>query len=153
MEKSVPEKIIVVIGQRFGRGVVTEADGVRTDPTPSVRRGRRGARLLCDCGTPYVAGLAQLVSGQRLSCGCLRRELAAQRARQLTRVGHHGKIEPVDVPVFKRLLEDGLSYREIGRQYGVTGNTVKKAVTGETRFLRYRGTVTDDRDETQDAAT
>lgn len=68
-------------GERYGRGVVL-------DPEVRVRRsGRAGparcARLACDCGEIYTARIADLLAGKPpRSCGCYRRERAAELGRR-----------------------------------------------------------------------
>ncbi len=61
-------KLFVEVGQRFGRGVVI-------DPEVRLLAGshRRGARLICDCGTGYTSPIVALTRDQTKSCGCLRR--------------------------------------------------------------------------------
>jgi hypothetical protein len=76
-----PAALFVTLGQRFGRGVVTDTD-VRI-PRPG-RTGSRGARLLCDCGNEYVTPISNLHKGSTQSCGCLRRE------RQRAAITKHG---------------------------------------------------------------
>jgi hypothetical protein len=73
--------LAVQAGQRIGRGVVTDPV-IRTSPTPSMPSGRRGARLICDCGISYEASLIALTEYDGevnvLSCGCLGRERRLQ---------------------------------------------------------------------------
>jgi len=78
-------KLFVEVGQRIGRGVVTEIDLTISRKSGQVR----AARLICDDGNEYVAPIAALVgkrpeNQRRLSCGCLRRE------RQIAAVTKHG---------------------------------------------------------------
>jgi hypothetical protein len=65
-EGRAPEHVITP-GDRFGRGVVIGETRASS---------RRGARLLCDCGTVYEAQLSDLRRGHTTSCGCLQREMA-----------------------------------------------------------------------------
>lgn len=58
----------VTRGERFGRGVVLEPEIRVPQPNGTTRR---GARLICDCGTEYVTLIDRLVSGESCSCGCL----------------------------------------------------------------------------------
>jgi hypothetical protein len=76
----VPRKLLVEAGQRFGRGVVIDPE-ISTAPTPSTPKGRRGARLRCDCGNEYEASLVVLLAGDTQSCGCYQREQKAKAAR------------------------------------------------------------------------
>lgn len=62
---------IVTPGERFGRGVVLDADLRRRLPSGGLHR---MARLLCDCGTEYVTLINTLITGDSQSCGCLNRE-------------------------------------------------------------------------------
>jgi hypothetical protein len=59
-------RLTVETGQRFGRGVVVEAD-LRVDS-------RRYARLRCDCGREYESVIYALLNGATVSCGCRSRE-------------------------------------------------------------------------------
>lgn len=66
------------IGRRFGRLVV---EGVSRE-----RRGKRDmiiARCRCDCGTVKDVFWQALADGRVKSCGCLNRELTAERNRKL----------------------------------------------------------------------
>jgi hypothetical protein len=69
-------KLAVQAGQRFGRAVVVDPD-VRAG-----KRGERGARLRCDCGTEYEAVLSRLLGGGARSCGCLRAEVRRESGRK-----------------------------------------------------------------------
>lgn len=60
-------KTSIVIGQRFGRLVVTEERGVNNDS-------RKQWLCRCDCGVSRVVVGRQLLIGSTRSCGCLRRE-------------------------------------------------------------------------------
>lgn len=64
--------LFVEVGQRFGQGVVIEAE-IRV---PGRQQGNavtfRGVRLLCDCGNEYTTRLDSLSAGHSLSCGCRR---------------------------------------------------------------------------------
>ena len=65
-------RMAVEVGERFGRGVVTDAD-VRV-PGKGNPHGTRAARLRCDCGNEYTATLGNLLATKRTptgSCGCL----------------------------------------------------------------------------------
>jgi hypothetical protein len=70
-------KAFVVVGQRFGRGVVVRTE-VRTPPTSSAPSGLIAADLLCDCGTQYRASLRGLYDQKIKSCGCRGREIRAR---------------------------------------------------------------------------
>lgn len=67
-------RIIGIEGQTFGRWTVLERDGVNTF---------RQAMWLCrcSCGTTRTLTGGSLRGGQTQSCGCLSRELAANRLR------------------------------------------------------------------------
>jgi hypothetical protein len=78
-----PPRYILQIGQRFGRGTVTEPE-VRLSPIRTKPSGLRGARLLCDCGNEYAASIGNLVSGTTKSCGCLKQK-NGKRHRPLRR--------------------------------------------------------------------
>lgn len=64
-------KFADLTGQKFARLTVLERDGVMGGHTAWVCR--------CDCGNIKRVQSTHLISGQVRSCGCLRRELAAER--------------------------------------------------------------------------
>jgi hypothetical protein len=76
---------LVTVGQRIGRWVVV-------DPEVRVYGGRRGARVRCSCprGTEKEIALADLLSGNSKSCGCLRGEATSQRNREANPAITHG---------------------------------------------------------------
>lgn len=65
------------IGKRFGRLTVTEYAGTAKE------LGKTGTanywKCICDCGNETVVSQTELQSGGTRSCGCLQRELAAER--------------------------------------------------------------------------
>lgn len=60
-----------LIGQRFGKLTVVELDGIRNQNCYW--------RCKCDCGGEKVVLGAQLTSGKTRSCGCLLKEVTAER--------------------------------------------------------------------------
>ena len=79
-----PPKLFVTVGQRLGRGVVTDPE-VRVGIAPYAPRGFRGARLLCDCGNIYESQLSVLLRQveSTKSCGCLNAETASRRRMRM----------------------------------------------------------------------
>jgi hypothetical protein len=74
-----PRKRFVQAGQRFGRGIVTDPE-IRI-PRANGHGADRGARLRCDCGAEYATTIANLLKeGHTKSCGCWRRDQAAEWA-------------------------------------------------------------------------
>jgi len=71
---------VIVPGNRFGRGVVIAEIRVPDSRRPN---GRRGARLICDCGTVYEARLGDLTKKVQptRSCGCLCRDTAQEHGQ------------------------------------------------------------------------
>lgn len=69
------------IGSRFGR---LEVIGP-ADPSPA---GKKRWRCVCDCGQERIVSQSNLVTGNTTSCGCWKKETAAQNA-QITR--RHGE--------------------------------------------------------------
>lgn len=69
-------KPVDLTGQRFGRLTVVGRAETRPD--------RRGARweCACSCGGSRTVSADSLKRGQSQSCGCLRRELTAERNRE-----------------------------------------------------------------------
>lgn len=68
-----PKKTTIPPGSRFGRWTVLERD--HTEPS---NHGRHWV-CQCDCGVRRTVRSGRLFSGESLSCGCLARELIAQR--------------------------------------------------------------------------
>jgi hypothetical protein len=66
-------RLFVHIGQRFGDGVVIDAEVYV--PRPGSSRKDRCARLLCACGNEYTCPIPELVGSRRqiASCGCARK--------------------------------------------------------------------------------
>jgi hypothetical protein len=70
------------LGQRFGRWLVLDAERrMPPRPTRPTRPGDRAALVLCDCGVSRLVALWNLTAGRSKSCGCLDRELSAERMR------------------------------------------------------------------------
>jgi hypothetical protein len=120
----------VAAGQRFGRGTVTTPDAGR-DYHNAVQ-----VRLLCDCGTEYLALRARLWRGVVKSCGCLSRQnLAEGRSRGASH--HSAKLTEADVREIRRLYRSTAhlrhrdparwSYPRLAAKFGVHVNTVKRA--------------------------
>ncbi len=63
-----------ITDRKYGRLLVIER--VETDKHP-----KHQWRCRCDCGEETIAPAAALQSGRKASCGCLRRETAAQTAK------------------------------------------------------------------------
>jgi hypothetical protein len=86
-------------GQRFGRLVCLWPAEPKVilhyakDGTCTQKRFYRW-QCLCDCGNMHVAYENQLKAGTVRSCGCLRRELAAARLRE---IGKRNRKEGRDV--------------------------------------------------------
>ncbi len=68
-------------GRRIGRLLVVERAPPIVTYNPDRIRRRAAWRCLCDCGTEIVATACHLKIGHSRSCGCLNRELAADRKR------------------------------------------------------------------------
>jgi hypothetical protein len=68
-----------LIGQRFGRLTVQKR-------APNSACGRTMWVCRCGCGQEKIVDGAQLISGKTRSCGCLRKEIAKERATR------HGKV-------------------------------------------------------------
>lgn len=65
------------VGQTFGRLTV-----LREHAGPSIY-GYRKWECRCSCGADAVVSGHNLRAGNTRSCGCLRREVSAERARQM----------------------------------------------------------------------
>jgi hypothetical protein len=73
----------IPIGTRFNRLTVTGSKG-------SNRFGQSQCYVRCECGTEKVCGAQELWNGKTQSCGCLNRELVAERSRGANHWVHHG---------------------------------------------------------------
>jgi hypothetical protein len=125
------ERRPVTPGQRFGRGTVT---------TPDAGRDYRSAvlvRLLCECGTEYLAARYLLWRGTIKSCGCLSRQnLAEGRPRGGSCPA--AKLTEADVREMRRLYQSTRhlpqadparwSYPRLAAKFGVRVGAVKRAV-------------------------
>jgi len=60
-----------LLGMRFGRLVVLEADEIQKD-------GKKTWKCKCDCGNTISVRSDSLISGNTMSCGCLQKERAAK---------------------------------------------------------------------------
>lgn len=85
--------------QRFGRlKVISRA------PTPP--RGRNAFwTCICDCGNPTIGASANLLGGQKLSCGCWQRETAAERLRNTKYTLMHGMSRTPEHNAWTRMIE------------------------------------------------
>lgn len=108
-----PARVLsVTAGQRIGRGLVIDPE-IRTAFSRAVPKGRRGARLRCDCGNIYEAPLTAITS-QTLpsrsrrspvntrSCGCLHDENSTLQLR--LRNSTHGLVDHPLYWVWKAML-------------------------------------------------
>jgi hypothetical protein len=77
-------KFIDMTGQRFGRLLVVEKNGV-------AKSGHALWLCKCDCGNSYIISSNQLKNGTQ-SCGCLQRERAAESAKNRTHLSYHKKL-------------------------------------------------------------
>lgn len=69
----------VCVGQRFGKGVVIEPE-VRVNRSEAKPSGYRAARLVCDCGTKYLAPLSALFARRNRACpGCVAKDQGRSR--------------------------------------------------------------------------
>ena len=69
---------------KFGRLQPIELDHIRANPSGNRIR---YWRCICDCGTEVVVPHGSLRNGETKSCGCLRRELVAQKNAKHGRSG------------------------------------------------------------------
>lgn len=81
-KKNGANKIVDLVGKRFGKLVVLEFDHERKTPNGSTKR---YWRCKCDCGNEKIIQGSALTNGYALSCGCLRSESISKRnTRNLT---------------------------------------------------------------------
>jgi hypothetical protein len=97
-----PARIDVPAGTVFGRLTVIEE---------ALRRGARRMMLCqCECGTRKVVDVAKLRSGHTRSCGCLRREVAAELARTNPLIAEYRTSDLRREQTRRLRTEHGLSY-------------------------------------------
>lgn len=114
------------------------------EPEPKKRKSERKFRVRCTCGSGIEKVLAwRYVKGESLSCGCLRRERAAELGRENIeplRVGYKEYLQKVKrnrppskyapkLPSTKKLRElreSGMTYKAIAEQYGASAQAVRK---------------------------
>lgn len=93
------ERVVDILGQKFGRLLVVEYAGVR-------RIGKASKAMwlcACDCGKKITAGGQNLRSGNTKSCGCITRERAAQMGHSRNKLGIPGR--RIDVGGYTRLRD------------------------------------------------
>lgn len=71
--------MINLVGQKYGRLTVVEFDRLQKHKTYW--------KCVCDCGLTVIATGNALRSGNTKSCGCLRREMTAERGKANTKHG------------------------------------------------------------------
>ena len=92
-----------MIGRRYGKLVVTAADGL-------------SATCQCDCGNIHTVARSNLYNGRTQSCGCARRGPRGQR-EPLTIVNPKGDVKPL--AAFLALPANHLGTAEQNRVYDV----------------------------------
>lgn len=114
-------KIYELGGQRFGRITVLH----RADDS-------RKWACICDCGREFDVFTSHLISGRSKSCGCLRREVSAQRATR------HGFCrEPLHY-VWKTMRQRcGNPRNKDYKYYGARG--VHVCTEWDDDYLKFRG--------------
>jgi hypothetical protein len=73
-----PPVLFVAAGQRFTRLTVSGPE-IHVGPTRRNPAGGRAVPCACDCGSELVVLIRHLLSGNTKSCGCLRRDRAAEK--------------------------------------------------------------------------
>jgi len=74
-----PKRMVVTLGEQFGRLTVTSDEGVVA--------GKTSAKCLCSCGNTVTVPLTRLRSGRTTSCGCYQKECASTLHRKTLDVG------------------------------------------------------------------
>jgi hypothetical protein len=107
-----------LVGQRFGRLVVTKYVGALQKPPYATL-----FRCRCDCGGETVARGPELKSGHTRSCGCLIKEIAPNNAKLV-----HGEAYPnitVEYKVWNAMKRRCLNPRcKAFRNYGERGISI-----------------------------
>lgn len=93
-----PRSTVLEQNQQFGRlTVLHEIEGIP----------RRAVMVRCSCGVEKQIALSALVSGAVKSCGCLNREVAAERARARKMAPEDRKPKYVKVGLRHRIDDEG----------------------------------------------
>lgn len=91
-------RLFVTVGQRFGKGVVTDAE-IALKPSKGRTTPERGVRLVCDCSTTYECRISQLLRGTHRSCGC---DFVSNASARATR---HGLSKHLLYPIWRAMVQ------------------------------------------------
>lgn len=91
-------RLFVTVGQRFGKGVVTDAE-IALKPSKGRTTTERGVRLICDCGSAYESRISPLLKGTHRSCGC---DFSSKASARATR---HGLSQHPLYPIWKAMVQ------------------------------------------------
>lgn len=97
--------MIDLVGQRFDRLVVISKDGDYVSP-----KGATHSKwiCLCDCGSEISVVGYRLRNGSTKSCGCLKKDILAQKAKDLTGE-HFGRLTAIES--ISSIPERGVAWR------------------------------------------
>lgn len=103
-------------GMRYGRLLTLQYAGVR--------QGRRSYLCACECGNQSVVPAHRLVSGQTTSCGCRKREVAAQNCRLNHIPPTHGMSKTPTFSAWSSMIERSKANYSRAENYAGRGITV-----------------------------
>lgn len=115
-----PQKIIDMVGMRFGKLVVTER---------SIENSKQGKPLWkckCDCGNTVIVPRKRLIEGSTKSCGCYRREFSSyqHKTHGMSKNGNkHTRLYRIWVGIKDRCCNKNSKYWS---KYGGKGITICK---------------------------
>lgn len=123
-----------ITGQRFGR-LVAIRQVENTVPTKTNLKGFPRWECLCDCGNLTVGTRVQLRTGKKKSCGCLRKEIAAESLRKTAT--HHGVGKHILYGTWWQIVQrcTNISHKNYS-QYGGRGITIHPAWMKPEVFIR-----------------
>lgn len=120
----------VLPGEKYGRLTVLEYAGSL--------KGVREYRCACECGTNITVAGSSIRKGHTKSCGCLKSELSAERAREMGLQETHGLSRHPDYTLWQgihRRCED--SANKSWENYGGRGIAVCERWSGRDGFPNF----------------
>jgi hypothetical protein len=101
-------------------------------PIPAIENAKRhGTCVLHTCDVRPCVNPDHLYAGTQADN--IRDAVARDRhGHPLLGKNHNAKLTPQDIPRIRRLYEDGCSYRDIGKRFGVNHKSIKHVIDGKS---------------------